>query len=78
MRRLATKRLFILADPMQLIYGFRGSRPERLQRHVEESQREFELRTPHRWHQDQGAGRWLLAVRRRLAGNPDPTPAPQH
>ena len=61
---------------MQLIYGFRGSRPERLQRHVEESQREFELRTPHRWHQDEGAGRWLLAVRTRLVGNPDPTPAP--
>jgi len=75
-RRLGSRRLIILADPMQLIYGFRGSRPERLERHVEESQQVFELRTPHRWHQDEAAGRWLLAVRTRLVGNPDPTPAP--
>ena len=76
-RRLATKRLIILADPMQLIYGFRGSRPERLQRHVDESQRVLELHTPHRWHHDHASGHWLLAVRRRLAGQPDPTPAPE-
>jgi hypothetical protein len=35
---------------MQLIYGFRGSRDERLQRHRDECDQEFELRTPHRWH----------------------------
>jgi len=75
-RRLAQKRLVIFADPMQLIYGFRGSKPERLKRHLEEADQKLELRTPHRWHGDDPCGRWLFAVRRRLLGEPDATPTP--
>jgi superfamily I DNA/RNA helicase len=75
-RRLGRRRLVVLADPMQLIYGFRGSKPERLERHVQECDDRFELRTPHRWHQNEETGRWLLAVRRRLQGEIDQTPAP--
>jgi superfamily I DNA/RNA helicase len=75
-RRLGHRRLVVLADPMQLIYGFRGSKPERLERHVQECDNRFELRTPHRWHQDKETGRWLLAVRRRLQAELDQTPAP--
>jgi hypothetical protein len=48
---------------MQLIYGFGGSRDERLQRHRDDCDQEFELRTPHRWHGSDETGRWLLAVR---------------
>jgi hypothetical protein len=75
-RRLASRRLLVLADPMQLIYGFRGSRPERLERHMAEADHRFELRTPHRWHGTQHAGRWLLAVRARLLDQLDATPPP--
>jgi len=67
-RRLAIGRLIVLADPMQLIYGFRGSKPERLERHAQECDARFELRTPHRWHGREDAGTWLLAVRARLQG----------
>jgi hypothetical protein len=67
-RRLGQERRIVLADPMQLIYGFRGSRDERLQRHRDECDQEFELRTPHRWHGSEETGRWLLAVRERLIG----------
>jgi AAA domain/UvrD-like helicase C-terminal domain len=67
-RRLGEAQLIILADPMQLIYGFRGSRDERLQRHRDECDQEFELHTPHRWHGSEETGRWLLAVRERLLG----------
>ena len=70
-RRLGHRRLIILADPMQLIYGFRGSKPERLERHIHESDEWFELTTPHRWHENQRVGRWLLAVRARLQGGSD-------
>lgn len=69
-RRLATDRLIVLADPMQLIYGFRGSKPERLERHAQECTAAFELHTPHRWHGHEAAGTWLLAVRARLQGQP--------
>lgn len=68
-RRLDEARRIVLADPMQLIYGFRGSRDERLQRHRDECDQEFELRTPHRWHGSEETGRWLLAVRERLLGH---------
>lgn len=67
-RRLASERLIVLADPMQLIYGFRGSKPERLERHAQECDARFELHTPHRWHGQAAAGDWLLAVRARLQG----------
>jgi superfamily I DNA/RNA helicase len=67
-RRLASERLIVLADPMQLIYGFRGSKPERLERHAQECDASFELHTPHRWHGREDAGTWLLAVRARLQG----------
>lgn len=75
-RRLANRRLLILADPMQLIYGFRGSKAERLDRHVAEADEKFELRTPHRWHGAQQIGRWLLGVRARLLNCPDATRPP--
>lgn len=75
-RRFGRARRVILADPMQLIYGFRGSNPERLDRHAEECDERHELRTPHRWHGDVDTGRWLLAVRARLQGEEDESPAP--
>lgn len=65
-RRLARSRLFIFADPMQLVHGYRGARPERLARHLDESDDQHELHTPHRWYGDPETGRWLLAVRDRL------------
>jgi hypothetical protein len=68
-RRLASQRLVVFADPMQLIYGFRGSKSERLDQHVEDCDAQFELHTPHRWHGQQASGEWLLAVRARLQGN---------
>ena len=74
-RRLASRRLVIFADPMQLIYGFRGSKPERLERHNAECDARFELRTPHRWH-GRDSGDWLLAVRARLQGQGRPAPRP--
>lgn len=75
-RRLAHRRLIIFADPMQLIYGFRGSKPERLQRHTQECDEHLELRTPHRWSGDVQTGRWLSAVRARLQGRADRTGPP--
>ncbi len=68
-RRLASRRLVVFADPMQLIYGFRGSKPERLEQHVQECDAQYELRTPHRWHGQEASGAWLLAVRARLQGD---------
>lgn len=76
-RRLGRGRRIVFADPMQLIYGFRGSNPERLVRHVNECGARFELSTPHRWRANADAGRWLLAVRRRLEGGTDETPSPE-
>jgi DNA helicase-2/ATP-dependent DNA helicase PcrA len=75
-RRLGRVRRVILADPMQLIYAFRGSTPERLNRHIRECDERFELNTPHRWRESAESGRWLLAVRARLQGGADDTPAP--
>lgn len=67
-RRLGTVRLTVLADPMQLIHGFRGARMERLDRHREECDEELLLNTPHRWHGSEHLAEWLLAVRARLMG----------
>jgi DNA helicase-2/ATP-dependent DNA helicase PcrA len=75
-RRLASRRIAVFADPMQLIYGFRGSRPERLKQHLDECDQRFELRTAHRWHGQTAAGEWLLAVRRRLQGDAVPATRP--
>jgi superfamily I DNA/RNA helicase len=75
-RRLAQRRLVILADPMQLIYEFRGSQPERLDRHVEGCDERFELRTPHRWHGAASIGQWLQAVRARLVNGVQVAEAP--
>ncbi len=67
-RFLGTQKRVILADPMQLIHGFRGASPERLQRHLADCEVSFELRTPHRWHGSNEMAEWLLAVRARLQG----------
>jgi superfamily I DNA/RNA helicase len=67
-RRLAAVRLTVLADPMQLIHGFRGARMERLDRHRQECDEELLLNTPHRWHGSEHLAEWLLAVRARLMG----------
>ena len=67
-RRLGTVRLTVLADPMQLIHGFRGARIERLDAHREECDEELLLNTPHRWHGSEHLAEWLLAVRARLMG----------
>lgn len=76
-RRLARSRLFIFADAMQLIHGYRGARPERLARHLRESDDRHELHTPHRWHGNLEVGRWLLAVRDRLQGRIAPAKVPE-
>lgn len=65
-RKLGTTRLTILADPMQLIHGFRGARQERLDRHRAECNEELTLSTAHRWHGSDHLAEWLLGVRRRL------------
>jgi DNA helicase-2/ATP-dependent DNA helicase PcrA len=67
-RRLGRRRLVVLADPMQLIHGFRGADPARLERHCNDCAEKLELKTPHRWHGNQEAASWLLAVRARLTG----------
>lgn len=67
-RRLGTLRLTVLADPLQLIHGFRGARIERLDHHREECDEELTLSTPHRWHGSDHLAEWLLAVRARLMG----------
>jgi DNA helicase-2/ATP-dependent DNA helicase PcrA len=67
-RRLGTVRLTVLADPMQLIHGFRGARVERLDRHRDECDEMLTLSTPHRWHGSDHLAEWLLGVRARLMG----------
>lgn len=67
-RRLGTVRLTVLADPMQLIHGFRGARVERLDRHRDECDEALTLTTPHRWHGSDHLAVWLLGVRARLMG----------
>jgi hypothetical protein len=75
-RRLASGRLTIFADPMQLIHGFRGASPDRLDRHLAECDCKHSLSTPHRWHGNEATGRWLLALRERLVGNSVDAPRP--
>lgn len=75
-RRLGSRRLVVLADPMQLIHEFRGARGERLERHMAECDQSLTLRTPHRWHGSEGLARWLLAVRARLQGQVASCPTP--
>lgn len=75
-RDLGRQRRVILADPMQLIHGWRGADEARLQAHRDECEHEYTLVMPHRWHDEPSSGTWLLGVRRRLQGEPDPTPAP--
>jgi superfamily I DNA/RNA helicase len=67
-RRLGTVRLTVLADPMQLIHGFRGARADRLDRHQDECDEMLTLGTAHRWHGSEHLAEWLLAVRARLIG----------
>lgn len=67
-RRLGNRRLTVLADPMQLIHGFRGADMRRLDAHRSDSDDQRELHIAHRWHGDPVAARWLLAVRARLQG----------
>lgn len=75
-RHFGLRRMIVLADPMQLIYGFRGSDPERLAKHERECGECFELRTPHRWHNEAELGGWLTAVRARLQGRTVKAEAP--
>jgi superfamily I DNA/RNA helicase len=77
-RRLGSRRLFIFADPMQLIHEFRGATEQRLHRHLYESGEDgtHRLRVPHRWDDDVAAGKWLLAVRERLEGTAVTVQAP--
>jgi superfamily I DNA/RNA helicase len=76
-RRLGTTRLTVLADPMQLIHGFRGARVERLERHREQCDEELMLSTAHRWHGSEHLAEWLLAVRARLMGEQAEVARPQ-
>ena len=75
-RRLGREGRYVLADPWQLIHGFRGASAERLDRHSDECDAQFTLKTPHRWHASPRSGRWLLAVRGRLEGCPSDAPPP--
>jgi DNA helicase-2/ATP-dependent DNA helicase PcrA len=69
-RELGSERITVLADPMQLIHGFRGARADRLDAHRHDCDEELSLSTPHRWHGKDDVARWLLAVRDRLSGQP--------
>jgi len=76
-RRFGARKLVVFADPMQLIYGFRGSDEARLQRHISQvGGTPRELRTPHRWNGESLEGKWLLAVRARLGGASMPASRP--
>lgn len=75
-RRLSRARLVVLADPMQLIHGFRGASPARLQRHLDHCNEVHSLTTAHRWHDSEELAVWLLAVRTRLEGTASPVPPP--
>ena len=75
--RLAQRRLVVLADPMQLIHGFRGASEARLEQHRKDCDQEKSLGTSHRWHGSQHLADWLLAVRKRLAGDASACPAPR-
>jgi superfamily I DNA/RNA helicase len=75
-RRLGSGRLVVLADPMQLIHGWRGASQSRLDAHLEEAAVTHSLTTPHRWHGDIAAGVWLLAVRAQLRDETASAPRP--
>lgn len=75
-RRLGSQRLVVLADPMQLIHGWRGASRSRLDAHLKEAAVTHSLTTPHRWHGDMVAGTWLLALRARLQGGTADAPRP--
>ena len=76
-RRMGTQRLVVLADSMQLIHGFRGAHPSRLDRHEAECDEKKSLSTTHRWHGAPHLGNWLIAVRRRLLGETTAVHAPE-
>lgn len=76
-RLLGTRALVVFADPMQMIYGFRGADFERLNRHMSECQCRHEFTTPHRWHGNREVASWLLAVRSRLMGQAAPAARPR-
>lgn len=67
-RELGGRRRIILADPMQLIHGWRGADEARLTAHRTACEREYTLSTPHRWHGSPATAAWLLGVRTRLTG----------
>jgi DNA helicase-2/ATP-dependent DNA helicase PcrA len=75
-RELGTRALVVFADPMQMIYGFRGADPRRLSDHVDECDCRHEFSTPHRWHGNEEVAAWLLAVRSRLMGQAAASPRP--
>jgi DNA helicase-2/ATP-dependent DNA helicase PcrA len=75
-RRFGTHRLVVLADPLQLIHGFRGANLDRLRAHWRDSHARHELHTPHRWHGRQQEGAWLLALRERLQDRLASAPRP--
>ncbi len=68
-RRLASRRLIIFADPMQLIHEYRGASSSRLEAHQRECDEQYTLSTAHRWHGNQEVAEWLLAVRDNLQRN---------
>ena len=75
-RTLGRARLVIFADPMQLIHGFRGASPERLERHRAECRTLFTLSTPHRWYGSEALAAWLVGFRARLDGQTSRTSTP--
>jgi superfamily I DNA/RNA helicase len=76
-RQLATRRLAVFADPMQLIHGFRGASQERLEDHRRDCDGAETLSTPHRWHRSEHLAAWLMEVRARLSGETRPGSAPE-
>jgi len=69
-RRFGARRLVVLADPLQLIHGYRGADLDRLRRHWRDSGAHHRLSTPHRWHGRPKEGNWLLALRDAFDGRP--------
>ena len=75
-RRLARRRLVVLADDMQLIHEFRGASQDRLNRHMDDAGERLTLNTPHRWHGADRYCKWLIAFRRTLEGGGVPDKLP--
>lgn len=67
-RLLATRRLIVFADRMQLIHEFRGASDERLSQHERDCDERRSLGTGHRWRDNESLGAWLAGLRRRLEG----------